>query len=114
MLQKGRVEIAPTMFVAKDNSALWRQAFQHAPGQPQLQATMISRSVTLSWPTPASNGAPIQGYEVSWSGGTLACAASPCVIPGLTNGQDYSFKVRAKNKADWSDWSPSVSTTLCC
>lgn len=82
-----------------------------APGQPQLQATMISRSVTLSWPTPASNGAPIQGYEVSWSGGTLACAASPCVIAGLTNGQDYSFKVRAKNKADWSDWSPSVSTT---
>lgn len=82
-----------------------------APGQPQLQATMMSRSVTLSWPTPASNGAPIHGYEVSWGGGTLACSASPCVIPNLTNGEDYTFRVRAQNKADWSDWSPSVTTT---
>ncbi len=82
-----------------------------APGQPQLQATMMSRSVTLSWPTPQSNGAPILGYEVSWGGGTLACASSPCTIPGLVNGDDYTFKVRAQNKADWSDWSPAVSTT---
>ena len=82
-----------------------------APGQPQLQATMMSRSVTLSWPTPASNGAPITGYEVSWGGGTQACAASPCVITGLTNGDDYTFTVKAQNKAGWSDPSPPVTTT---
>lgn len=82
-----------------------------APGQPQLQATMMSRSVTLSWPTPASNGAPILGYEVSWGGGSLPCAASPCVIPNLTNGDDYTFRVRAENKAGWSEWSPTVATT---
>jgi len=82
-----------------------------APGQPQLQATMMSRSVTLNWPVPPSNGAPILGYEVTWSGGRQACSSTPCTIPGLTNGQDYTFQVRAQNKAGWSDFSPSVTTT---
>ncbi|MBK8729756.1 MAG: fibronectin type III domain-containing protein, partial [Tetrasphaera sp.] len=81
------------------------------PGQPQLQATMMSRSVTLSWPVPPSNGAPILGYEVTWSGGRLACPSTPCTVPGLTNGDDYTFQVRAENKAGWSDFSRSVTTT---
>ena len=82
-----------------------------APGQPQPQAAMMSRSTTLSWAAPQSNGAPILEYELAWSGGKQICPSSPCTIAGLTNGEDYSFTVRARNKADWSDPSPpSVPT----
>ncbi len=73
------------------------------PGQPQPQTALMSRSAQLSWAVPASNGAPILDYEVSWAGGTQPCPSTPCTITGLENGRDYSFKVRARNKAGWSD-----------
>jgi hypothetical protein len=73
------------------------------PSVPQPGQALMSRSAVLSWAAPPSNGAPIDGYEVAWLGGTQRCAASPCTITGLTNGSDYSFTVRAHNKADWSD-----------
>lgn len=81
-----------------------------APGQPQPQAALMSRSATLSWTAPASNGAPILDYEVAWSGGTRICPSSPCTVTGLTNGDDYTFTVRARNKADWS--APSARSGL--
>lgn len=82
-----------------------------APGAPQPQTALMSRSATLSWAAPASNGAPILDYELDWGGGRQTCAASPCTVTGLTNGQDYTFKVRARNKADWSDFSPGSAPT---
>ncbi|OLR89800.1 Ig-like domain-containing protein [Actinokineospora bangkokensis] len=73
-----------------------------APGTPVPGRTTLSKVVELSWPTPASNGAPIEGYEVEYDGGSQACAASPCTITGLTNGRDYSFAVKARNLVGWS------------
>lgn len=68
-----------------------------APGTPVPGGTVLSKSVQLSWATPPDNGAPIELYQVSYSGGTQTCPASPCTITGLTNGTSYSFTVRAQN-----------------
>ena len=68
-----------------------------APGTPVPGGTVLSKSVQLSWATPPDNGAPIELYQVSYSGGTQTCPASPCTITGLTNGRSYSFTVRAQN-----------------
>src|SRR5690606_35260890 len=66
--------------------------------------------------TPANNGAPIDRYEVRWNGGAQECAASPCLITGLTNGTTYTFRIRAHNLVDWSEESgpsaPAVPDTV--
>ncbi|GAB2477257.1 Ig-like domain-containing protein [Jatrophihabitans fulvus] len=80
-----------------------------APGAPQAGRTVLSESVVLSWPTPAANGAPIDGYRVSWPGGSQNCAASPCRITGLQNGQRYAFTVQAHNAVGYSKPSPRLS-----
>lgn len=69
------------------------------PGTPQPGSSALSRSASLSWSVPAANGAPIDFYEVSWSGGAQKCAATPCTIKGLNNGTNYTFTVSAHNKA---------------
>jgi len=83
-----------------------------APGQPQLGAEVLSGAVELSWSTPANNGAPIELYEVAYAGRTRICAASPCLITGLTNGNTYTFTVRAKNLVGWSPPSPASAPAV--
>ena len=71
------------------------------PGAPTIgTATAGNASATLTFSAPASNGgSSITGYTASWSGGSQACAGSPCNITGLTNGVSYSFTVAATNVA---------------
>lgn len=78
-----------------------------APGTPQVGRTVLSQTVVLSWPTPPANGAPIDRYQVDYAGGSQTCAASPCRIIGLTNGRDYTFRVRAHNAVGFSKPSPA-------
>jgi large repetitive protein len=73
-----------------------------APSGLAVGRTVLSKSVQLSWATPANNGAPINSFEVSYAGGAQTCAASPCLISNLHNGTTYTFKVRAKNVVGWS------------
>ncbi len=73
-----------------------------APGVPTPGRSVQSKVVDLSWATPASNGTPIDSYEVDYGSGKQTCAASPCVITGLNNGTQYSFTVRAHNLIGWS------------
>lgn len=80
-----------------------------APGAPSAGRTVLNRSVQLMWPTPASNGAPIDSYQVMWSGGSQTCAASPCLITGLHNGTPYPFRVRAHNAVGWGEPSPALA-----
>ncbi|MBK9476453.1 MAG: fibronectin type III domain-containing protein [Tetrasphaera sp.] len=80
------------------------------PAPPRPGGSVISHTATLSWAAPPANGAPITRYELEWNGGKQTCAASPCTVKGLTNGVDYRFRVRALNKADWSEFSDFSAT----
>ncbi|GAB3813099.1 fibronectin type III domain-containing protein [Kribbella italica] len=71
------------------------------PGAPgNVAAAAGDGSATITWSTASANGAPITAYVVSWAGGSRTAAASArrVVVPGLTNGQSYTFTVRARNR----------------
>jgi hypothetical protein len=71
------------------------------PGPPiPVTALAASHQVTLSWPQPAENGAPVQRYDVTWDGGhrRVGPGTRSLVVTGLHNGQTYSFGVTATNK----------------
>ena len=81
-----------------------------------LSATVSDQRVDLIWTAPASNGgAPILRYEYeldfsgTWTstGGT----ASSYTVTGLTNGQFYTFRVRAVNRVGAGLASSSQSAT---
>lgn len=58
------------------------------------------RQVTVTWTPPATNGEPISGYTIAWSGGTpvtVPGSAASHVFTGLTNGTGYTFRVTATN-----------------
>lgn len=77
-----------------------------APSAPQPGPKVQSKAETLTWRAPAANGAPITGYELKDSSGRVTtCPATSCRVTGLTNGQWYTFQVRALNKAGASQWS---------
>jgi len=83
-----------------------------APSAPRNGPTVQSHAATLSWTPPNANGAAIDSYQLKiasgpGSGRTITCRSAPCQVTGLTNGAAVTFQVRAHNKADWSDWSPS-------
>ena len=72
------------------------------PATPQnFTATPGDTQVALSWTAPESDGgAVISGYEVSGDNGSTWITASTSTshtFTGLTNGTEYTFKVRAVN-----------------
>ena len=71
-------------------------------------------ALSLKWspPATAADFTPIQQYEISIGGQTLStdgATTALAVSAGLQNGTDYTFKVRAQNKATtnngWGEWS---------
>ena len=73
------------------------------PSAPRnLTATPGDGRVTLDWSPPASDGgAAIEKYQVSLDAGDWldAAGAGSHTFTGLTNGQSYTFRVRAVNSA---------------
>jgi titin len=69
--------------------------------------TRGNAQVVVAWVAPANGGSAITGYTVApYAAGTLvtgkACTPSPvtaltCTVTGLTNGTEYTFKVKATN-----------------
>ncbi len=82
------------------------------PGTPTLNS-VSSHTVVLGFSASASNGSPVDQYQISDSGGkTYPCAAAPCTVSGLTNGHPYTFTVRAHNAVGWGPPSdPSTQAT---
>ncbi|WP_433616368.1 fibronectin type III domain-containing protein [Dactylosporangium sp. CA-139114] len=66
-----------------------------APGAPAIGPVTVNGSGTVSvtWTGP---GGAVDGYRVHVFGGsTVDCAASPCTVPGLSAGVQYTFSVSA-------------------
>jgi hypothetical protein len=83
-----------------------------APTTNRLDPVPPQAQIEVVWIAPANNGDAISGYEVQvLQGGavqrTVPVSASQTrqAIPLPTSTTDYTFKVRAQNKAGWSAWS---------
>ena len=87
--------------VASDAVVFTPVAIPEAPTS--LVATAGNGRVSIAFNAGSSNGSAITGYEYSTDGGSSWIAASPAittgplVIAGLTNGAEYSVKIRALN-----------------
>lgn len=74
------------------------------PLAPPINAvTALNGRVDVQWVRPADGGAEIDNYEVTADPGgitqTIAADTTITALTGLTNGQKYTIKVRAHNKA---------------
>lgn len=85
------------------------------PGAPLMAADAVrpdDGSATLSWTPGPTNGSPIVEYRIDWDEGRISCGTmTECRVDGLTNGRAYTFTVRARNAAGWSDASGAVTGT---
>jgi large repetitive protein len=82
------------------------------PGAPSGAAD--NATVTLTWTSPPSNGAPIDGYRITNDqGGTEEIGvANSYTWRGLTNGTAYRFQIAAHNQSGWSAAGPlSIALT---
>jgi hypothetical protein len=82
-----------------------------APSPPTMVGEVQSHAITLKWDVPASHGASIDRYELQrLENGdpvkTITCMSTTCTDTGMANRkEDYQYRVRAHNRADWSDYS---------
>ncbi|MGI8881212.1 MAG: Ig-like domain-containing protein [Jatrophihabitans sp.] len=84
-----------------------------------LSATPGDTKAASSWQAAVDEGSPIVGYQVQISpapagqAGTVSVSASTRThaFTSLTNGVEYSIRVRARNKKGFGDWSDSVPVT---
>ena len=76
------------------------------PGTPVPGKEVLDSKVSLDWRAPASNGSPVNYYEVRDQFGHVSrCGGTSCDIVGLSNGTTYHFSVRARNAVGFSEWS---------
>lgn len=80
----------------------------NVPAAPGIgNATAGNASATVRWTAPATGGAAIQGYDIEVTRAGVVqpalvrfnAALTTRVVTGLTNGQQYTFRVRAVNAA---------------
>jgi hypothetical protein len=86
------------------------------PGAPRRPTVATgSQHVVVSWTEPANGGALITGYEVEVVDGNglqvgdlRSTTDTTFDVTGLTNGQEYFFRVHAINEEGPGGWSPAV------
>jgi len=80
-----------------------------------LTATVGDKQVSVAFTAPSDNGgADISDYEYQLDGGSWVSTGTkttPVVITGLTNGTEYSIKLRAVNSAGYGTESAAVVVT---
>ncbi len=82
-----------------------------------VEASPGDSQATVTWNPPSGGSdSPVLSYLVKTVSGEFPCTISApqttCTVNGLTNDTSYSFVVKAKNSAGWSDASePSNSVT---
>ena len=108
------------------STAITVAAAASAPAAPVVSGSAGDESISLSWNPPANGGAEITGYEVSIDAGSwtsIATTSSTDTVDGnlvttvsatvgsLTNGVEYSVRIRAVNEAGSGAASNTVSAT---
>ncbi|MBW9095515.1 tandem-95 repeat protein [Microbacterium jejuense] len=87
-----------------------------APTTNRLDSVGTQSQLEVLWTPPATNGAAISAYQVQVIRG--GAVTNTLDVSGSTTRQainvpnstaDYSFKVRAQNKAGWGNWSAASS-----
>ena len=94
-------------------------AVQPRPAAPAPAVAKGVGQLSVSWTAPANLGPAISGYTVQWkSGGESFGSTRQATVTGvthqigsLTNGTEYSIRVRASNSAGDGDWSSVVTGT---
>ena len=85
------------------------------PGAPSLTSAVGGNGkVTLTWTPPTNDGgSAVTGYlaEASPTGGYCFVSATTCTISGLTNGETYTFTVKASNDVGLGAASNALSAT---
>lgn len=83
-----------------------------APTTNRLDPVGNQAQLEVVWAPPAGNGDAISAYQVQvWQGSTLqntidvSASATRQAVNVPTSTTDYTFKVRAQNKAGWGDYS---------
>ena len=93
------------------------------PSVPEsLTATGGDGEVVLEWTEPADDGgAPVTGYEYRFAAGTAVPGDTPWqsagldldwTVTGLTNGQQYAFEVRARNRVGEGEARGALATPV--
>jgi alpha-tubulin suppressor-like RCC1 family protein len=87
---------------------------QRAPAAPVPAATPGDGQLTVSWPAFDTGGGTVLEYHVQYRTGndpweTHRATSSPTVIDSLTNGTEYTVRVRAVNSTGASAWSRLVT-----
>ena len=89
------------------------------PGVPSgVAAVAGNHSAKVTWAAPTSTGSgEISGYEVSWYVGStlqdvlwVEASVTSVVVPDLTNGTGYTFRVAAINEHGNGPMSPATAT----
>ena len=88
---------------------------------PNVQAGSGHQQLTVSWGEPNDRGSAITEYTLQWKSGgqgynssrqrTIAAPSRTDTIPSLTNGTEYTVRVRAANALGNSDWSAEAKGT---
>ena len=95
-------------------------------GMPSVPASLTATGgdgeVVLEWSAPADDGgAPVTGYEYRFAAGTAVPGDTPWqsagldlewTVTGLTNGQQYAFEVRARNRVGPGETSGTTALPL--
>ena len=87
---------------------------------PNVQASGNAK-LTVSWGAPNDRGSAITEYTLQWKSGgqnftssrqrTITAPSRTDTIPSLTNGTEYTVRVRATNALGDSDWSAEAKGT---
>lgn len=119
-----------TVRVTAKNSSLASQAVQmpgtfipaSVPDTPTVSSVVVysdSSTALITWSAVAGNGAPVLGYTVSGtsdSATAVSCSTGAstysCLIGGLQNKNDYTFRVTARNSIGNSASSDSSTVTV--
>lgn len=92
-----------TAFIS-NSATQCEQCGRPSPPQNIVAARFDSGQVIVFFePSADDGGVPITEYTLQYNGITISPAVSPVIISGLTDGQTYTFTMRALNNRGYSD-----------